>query len=111
MFIVTGFFFVVIFSILIKPIYPTELKYKNDNINIYSKFTGLLGACCLYEIKEERFLIFEKSLGEIQITNPINELEDEFILKGKTLEYKHRVCHFKESKEEVQFTIDTLKIN
>jgi hypothetical protein len=41
-------------------------KYDNGTIRLYSGSKGFLSMCCAYEVKEARFLVFEKPLGTIR---------------------------------------------
>lgn len=61
-----GVFLGLLSSIFLFPISPSEMLYKKDNLNVYAKFQGFLGACCTYEITEQKLFLFEKHLGEIQ---------------------------------------------
>ncbi len=61
-----GVFLGLVSSIFLSPIFPNEIQYKKDNLKVYSKFQGFLGACCTYEITEQKFFLFEKHLGEIK---------------------------------------------
>lgn len=54
-------------SILLFPIYPKEKSFEKKDIIVYHKFQGFLGACCSYEISQNKFGIFEKHLVDIKV--------------------------------------------
>jgi hypothetical protein len=61
-----GIFIGILSSIFLFPVFPNDIQYKKDNLKVYTKFQGFLGACCTYEITEQKFFLFEKHLGEIK---------------------------------------------
>jgi len=65
-FIFHGILLGLLSSIFLSPIFPNEIQYEKDNLKVYSKYQGFLGACCTYEITEQKFFLFEKHLGEIK---------------------------------------------
>jgi len=38
---------------------PEDVRFKNDQIEIKSKFHGFLGSCCSYEVNENKYFLFE----------------------------------------------------
>jgi hypothetical protein len=75
-----GIFLGLLSSLILFPIYPKEIKYEKDNLKIYQKFTGFLGACCQYEIIENKLLIFEKEYGFIKLEGQIEAKKSEITL-------------------------------
>ncbi|WP_134151260.1 hypothetical protein [Flavobacterium sp. 270] len=88
---------------------PNDIRFENDQIQIKTKFEGLLGMCCKYEVIEKKFFLFETKIGEFQNEESLyfkqndieiqkNKLvihlklkdydvkEDHYILKNSTLE-------------------------
>lgn len=61
-----GIFLGLLSSIFLFPVFPNDIQYKKDNLKVYTKFQGFLGACCTYEITEQKYFLFEKHLGEIK---------------------------------------------
>lgn len=61
-----GIFLGLVSSILLFPISPKTVQYEKENFKIYPKFQGFMGACCAYEITEQKFFIFERYLGEFR---------------------------------------------
>ena len=61
-----GIFLGLLSSIFLFPVFPNDIQYEKDNLKVYTKFQGFLGACCTYEITEQKFFLFEKHLGEIK---------------------------------------------
>jgi hypothetical protein len=60
-----GIFLGILASIFMAPISPNDVQYEKGKIKVYEKFSGFLGTCCSYEITEQKFLLFEKSIWEI----------------------------------------------
>jgi hypothetical protein len=54
-------------SILLFPVYPKEEAFEKKDIIVYHKFQGFLGACCSYEIYQNKFSVFEKHLVDIKV--------------------------------------------
>jgi hypothetical protein len=62
-----GIFLVgILMSVLLIPIFPKNIVYEKDNIVVYTKFQGFLGACCTYEIYQRKYVVFEKYHSEMQ---------------------------------------------
>ncbi len=64
-----GIFLGILSSIFLFPIFPNDIQYEKDNLKVYTQFQGFLGACCTYEITQQKFFLFEKHLGEIKYEN------------------------------------------
>jgi len=86
-----GIFLGLLSSLILFPIYPKEVKYEKDNLKVYEKFTGFLGACCQYEIFENKLLIFEKKYGFIKLEGQIEAETSEIKLVNNSGENKHKV--------------------
>ena len=54
----------ILMSILLFPILPKDKKFENKDFVIYTKFEGMMGSCCNYEIKK-KFFIFEKKIDDV----------------------------------------------
>ncbi|QBN18535.1 hypothetical protein [Flavobacterium nackdongense] len=68
-------------SILLFPIFPKQKAFEKNDIIVYHKFQGFLGACCSYEIYQRKFVVFEKHLENIKGEGEINF--DNFLWKEK----------------------------
>lgn len=77
-YILAGIFFIIgllfrgipgaiIISIIIFPIIPNNKKYENNGIIISAPFQGFMAPCLTYQIKERKFLIFEKNYGVFEL--------------------------------------------
>ncbi len=72
-------------SILLFPIFPKEQAFQKNDIIVYHKFQGFLGACCSYEIYQNKFGIFEKHLQDVKIDGGIDFEKDTYwFLEGKS---------------------------
>jgi hypothetical protein len=80
-----GVFLAILSSLLLAPVMPVEIKYSDTNINIYSKFTGFLGACCEYYVTENRLYVFETFKGTIHTERAIDLKNASIKTKGDTL--------------------------
>lgn len=76
---------------------PNDNRFENDEIQINTKFQGLLGACCTYEVIEKKYFLFERKIGEFQFEENLyfkkndikiqdNILQMHLILKDYNLE-------------------------
>ena len=103
-----GIFLGLLSSLILFPIYPKEVKYEKDNLKVYEKFTSFLGACCQYEIVENKLLIFEKKYGFIKLEGQIEAEKSEMKLVNNIVEYKHKVRNYNyEYQKEIE--TDTLE--
>lgn len=59
-------------SVLLFPFYPDQLAFQQDNVRIYMPYQGFMAACCKYEIREEKMLIFEKNYGQLDAQGKID---------------------------------------
>jgi hypothetical protein len=74
-----GIFLVGIFgSFLLFPIIPKQKAFEKEDIIVYHKFQGFLGACCSYEIYQKKFCIFEKHLKDIKVDGEIDFEKDTY---------------------------------
>ena len=102
-----GIFLAILTSIFLKPVYPKEIKYQKENLKVYSSFNGFLGACCQYEIVENKLLIFEKYYGKIKIDGQLESEKSDIKLLNNEVQYKHKVINFK---GETKIETDTIEI-
>ncbi len=60
--------------LILFPIIPNEKVYDNNGFTISSPFQEFMASCCSYQLKERKFLLFEKDYGvfESQSGGPIN---------------------------------------
>lgn len=86
-----GIFLGLLSSFILLPIYPKDIKYKKENIKVYPKFQGFLGACCTYEVVENKFLIFEKHYGEIKLYEEIEINKFDVKIENDSIVYNHEV--------------------
>ena len=85
-----GVFLAIILSFLLYPIYPPEIKYTDENLRIYTKYQGLMSACCAYDVTQPKFVFLEKSLGFVTINEPINfDNNPKFSIQKDTISYKY----------------------
>jgi predicted membrane protein len=73
-FVFRGIFGALILSIILSPIIPNEKEYVHQGVTISTPFQGFISPCCSYQVKERKFLIFEKDYGifELNGEGPIN---------------------------------------
>lgn len=107
-----GIFLGLISSILLFSIYPKELKYEKENLKVYSKFSGFLGACCTYEIVENTFFIFEKKYGEIKLEEAFEINKSDLKIENDSIIYKHEIENYNVEKNRYikSDTIEKIKI-
>ncbi len=55
----------IMMSILLFPIMPKPIALEKEDIVIYKKYQGFLGACCTYEVYQRKWFLFEKYRSEI----------------------------------------------
>lgn len=67
-----GFLGIVILSILLYPVDMDDKHYEKNGLIISTPFDGFLGSCCKYELKERKFLVFEKKYGTFETNGSIN---------------------------------------
>jgi hypothetical protein len=67
-----GIFFALLTSTVLYPIYPNEIKAENENIVVYTKYQGFMGACCPYEVTEKKHWLLEKKKTEINLHEVID---------------------------------------
>jgi hypothetical protein len=105
-----GIFLGLLSSMILFPIYPKKVKYEKDNLKVYEKFTGFLGACCQYEIAENKFLIFEKDYGFIKLEGQIEAEKSDIKIIENQVEYKHKIINFQNQIETEKDTIEKIEI-
>jgi hypothetical protein len=67
-----GFFGAFLMSIILSPIIPDQKEHDQNELSIYTPYQGLMSSCCYYQVKERRFLIFEKDYGIFESYGSIN---------------------------------------
>ncbi|WP_128763419.1 hypothetical protein [Leeuwenhoekiella aestuarii] len=67
-----GIFFGLLASIVLYPIYPSEIKTQNEKIVVYKKYQGFMGACCPYEVTEKKYWLLEKKIMDINLYEAID---------------------------------------
>ena len=92
------------------PIYPKEVKYEKDNLKVYEKLTGFLGACCHYEIAENKLLLFEKNYGFIKLEGQIEADKSDIKIIENQVEYKHKITNYQNEIESEKDTIEKIEI-
>ena len=78
-FVITGLIFrgifgALILSIILYPIIPNEKEFEFEGVTISTPFQGFISPCCAYQVKERKYLIFEKDYGVFKLDGegPIN---------------------------------------
>lgn len=66
---------------------PPDTIVQNENYQIRSQYTGLLGGCCSYSIYETKLPLFEKKIGEFRAERTSNEISDLKIYGGQAVVY------------------------
>lgn len=66
------------------PIVADEVAFQQENITIYTKYTGFFSLCCTYGVFENIYPVFEKKYGEFKV-------EGQSELKVKNLENASKV--------------------
>lgn len=105
-----GIFLGLLSSIILLPIYPKEVKYEKDNLKVYEKFTGFLGACCQYEIVENKLVFFEKNYGFLKLEEQIEAEKSELRIIKNQVEYKHKVKNYQNGIETEKDTIEKIAL-
>ena len=59
-------------SVVLFPVYPDQLEFQQDHVRIYRSYQGFMAACCRYEIREVKMLIFEKKYGRLDSEGKID---------------------------------------
>lgn len=52
--------------------FTKSYEFQQDNLRLYREFTGLIGVCCGYEVREVKMKIFEKNYGSFGSRGDIN---------------------------------------
>jgi hypothetical protein len=91
-------------SILLFPIFPKEKAFNKEEIIVYHKFQGFLGACCSYEIYQKKFGVFEKHLIDIKVDGTDFD-ESQIFSDEESVKIKYKVYDYKKDIEK-----DTLLI-
>jgi hypothetical protein len=81
-----GIFLALFSTILLFPLYPIAPLHRSDNLIVYEKFQGFMGACCSYELTERKHLIFEKEVGELTSNDSIDFEGTTLTIVGDSLE-------------------------
>ncbi|MFT5254476.1 MAG: hypothetical protein ACI87N_003548 [Flavobacteriales bacterium] len=71
-FLFGGMLFAILTSLLIYPIYPTEVKAENEKIVVYTKYQDFMGACCPYEVTEKKYWFLEKKIMDLDLFQVID---------------------------------------
>ncbi|MBR9847509.1 MAG: hypothetical protein GYB35_16035 [Algicola sp.] len=106
-----GIFFGILTSILLYPIFKSEIKAEKENIVIYSTYQGFLSSCCSYDITEKQFLVLEKRIKKLQLHDEF-EFNDNSIIKTKQkteLKMSYKEYDFETKSNKVIDTIITIK--
>lgn len=87
-----GIFFGLLASIVLYPIYPSEVKAESKQNVIYADFHGFLSGCCPYGVTEKRFLLLERKIAEIDL--------------GETIDFKNVSMDSRKGKTELKIQYD-----
>lgn len=69
--LIDGIFGAILGSVFLFFFVPNDTRFENDQIQINTKFQGLLGMCCKYEVIEKKFFLFERKIGEFQFESDL----------------------------------------
>lgn len=70
--LIKGLFWALFITIMLFPFFPGRKDYSSGSFIIYEDFHGIMGPCCWYDVKQSKWLIFEKDLGDVKTEGPIN---------------------------------------
>ena len=62
-----GLFWGLVLSVLLFPLIPDDKQFEENGIIISTPFKGMIASCCSYQVKERKFLLFEKDYGELEV--------------------------------------------
>ena len=103
-----GLFLGLLTSLISYPIYPKEVKYAKEDLRIYNKFGGFIGACCKYEVAENKLIMFQKIYGEILLQGTIETENVEMKLVNNAIEYRYNVENYN-PELQIEIKTDTLE--
>jgi hypothetical protein len=86
---------------------PNDVRYKNDDLLIKTKFESLLGGCCKYEVIQKKMFLFEKTLGEFNYEESLYFKENDIKIQKDTLKI-HLVLKDYDYKEDHFIAKDTI---
>lgn len=69
--LIDGIFGAILGSVFLFFFVPNDTRFENDQIQINTKFQGLLGMCCKYEVIEKKYFLFERKIGEFQFESDL----------------------------------------
>ncbi|WP_337967582.1 hypothetical protein [uncultured Flavobacterium sp.] len=69
--LIDGIFGAILGSAFLFFFVPNDTRFENDQIQINTKFQGLLGMCCKYEVIEKKYFLFERKIGEFQFESDL----------------------------------------
>lgn len=81
-----GIFLALISSMLLFPLHPVAPVHKSDNVIVYDKFQGFMGPCCRYELTQEKYVIFEKAVGDMTTDHAIDFAGPKLEIVGDSLQ-------------------------
>jgi len=79
-----GIFGALLGSIFLAMFYPPDIKLRDGEYIFQEKFQGFLGSCCTYDVLQNRFLVLQKKVGEIRITEEHSLKNSKFKVVNKT---------------------------
>ena len=75
----------ILFSVVSYPLFPDTTCYENQQWKVVEPFSGVMGACCNYQLKEKIGFFLEKNSAKFRVEVPII-IKDVF-LQTATSEY------------------------
>lgn len=87
-------------SVLLFPIFPKEVAFEKEDIIVYHKFHGFLGACCNYEIDQNKFGVFEKHLVDIKVDVDTDFNENQIFSNEESVKIKYKVYDYSKDVEK-----------
>lgn len=85
---------------------PNDVRFENDEIQIKTKFEGLIGMCCKYEVIEKKFFLFEKIMGEFEFGTSLYFSNNDIEIQKDTLKM-HLILKKFDVKENHYIATDT----
>ena len=81
--LIDGIMFALVSTIPLLFISPNEVVFEEGDYTVYQRFNGFLAPCCSYEVVENRFYLFEKSVGGIKYEGDIDFDKAKMEIDGK----------------------------
>lgn len=90
---------------------PGDVRFENDQIQIKTKFEGLLGACCKYEVIEKKYFLFERKAADFKFEESLNIKKNEVKIQNDVLQIHLQLKEYDQEKEDYITKDTTLNIH